>query len=207
MRIMGLVCALLLLFLAGPAQAETYEMKLGHFLPAGHPMGQYIQSWADDLRTRSDGQLDIQVFPSAQLGPMPDYYDMVRRGQMDIGWILHGATSDRFPLTGLIDIPYTIGSAEIGNLVVNDPAVRKYLDPEHRGVKVLYLFTHPPAQLHTRGKAVRMPADAEGLRIRFPSAGGSTPHRHGRKSSEIHHRRGGDRLRRGRDCLQAGRFD
>ena len=170
MRLSGFVCALLLLSLASPAQAQTYEMKLGHFLPAGPPMGKYIQSWADELRTRSDGQLDIQVFPSAQLGPMPDYSDMVRRGQMDIGWILHGATSDRFPLTGLIDIPYTIGSAEIGNRVLNDPAVRKYLDPEHRGVKVLYLFTHPPAQLHTRGKAVRMPADAEGLRIRFPSA-------------------------------------
>jgi len=162
--------ALLWLLLTQPALAQLHELRLGHFLPAGHPMAQYLQTWADALRERSNGDLDIQIFPSAQLGPMPDYYDMVRRGQMDIGWILHGATSDRFPLTGLIDIPYTVGSAEIGTKVLNDPAVREYLDAEHRGVKVLYLFTHQPAQLHTRGKAVRLPADAEGLRVRFPSA-------------------------------------
>lgn len=165
---LSVLLVLLGVYFTGPALGE--ELKLGHFLPAGHPMAQYLQAWADGLRERSNGELDIQVFPSAQLGPMPDYYDMVRRGQMDIGWILHGATSDRFPLTGLVDIPYTVGSAEIGTKVLNDPAIREYLDAEHRGVKVLYLFTHQPAQIHTRGKAVRLPADAQGMRIRFPSA-------------------------------------
>lgn len=169
MRITALVLAVFM-GLSGSVVAQTHELRLGHFLPAGHPMGVYLQAWADSLRERSEGALDIQVFPGAQLGPMPDYYDMVRRGQMDIGWILHGATSDRFPLTGLIDIPYTVGSAEIGTRVLNDPAVREYLDAEHRGVKVLYLFTHQPAQFHTRGQAVRLPEDAQGLRVRFPSA-------------------------------------
>ncbi|XWN34088.1 MAG: TRAP transporter substrate-binding protein [Devosia sp.] len=156
---------------ASPVRAEdSVSLKLGHFLPAGHPMAKYLQTWADELEEGTNGGISIDVFPGAQMGPVPEYYDMTRKGIIDIGWILHGATSDRFPLTGLIDIPFTVDSAVHGTRILNDPALREHLDPEHRGVKVLYLFTHQPAQIHTAGKAVETPEDLEGLRIRFPSA-------------------------------------
>lgn len=149
---------------------ESVNFKLGHFLPAPHPMAKYLEGWAAELGDKSDGRINIDVFPGGQMGPVPEYYDMTRRGVIDIGWILHGATSDRFPLTGLIDIPFTVDSAVHGTRILNDPAMREKLDPEHRGVKVLYLFTHQPAQIHTAGKAVTTPSDLDGLRIRFPSA-------------------------------------
>ncbi|MEM8662856.1 MAG: TRAP transporter substrate-binding protein, partial [Pseudomonadota bacterium] len=174
MRVLfGAVAALALatLPIIGAASAQdSVNMKLGHFLPAPHPMAKYLESWAETLAKESDGRLKIDVFPGGQMGPVPEYYDMTRKGVIDIGWILHGATSDRFPLTGLIDIPFTVDSAVHGTRILNDPAMREHLDPEHRGVKVLYLFTHQPAQIHTAGKAVATPADLEGLRIRFPSA-------------------------------------
>lgn len=164
-------CATLLLWLSlsGIALAQNLTLRLGHMAPAMHPMAVYLERWAETLRRQSDGTLDIQIFPGGQLGPMAGYYDQVRQGQMDIGWILHGATSDRFPLTGLAEIPFTAGSAEIATRMLNDPAVRAQLDPEHRGVKVLYLFTTAPTNLHTQGRAVAHPDDARGLRIRFAS--------------------------------------
>ena len=51
-----------------------------------------------------------------------------------------GATPGRFPLTELVQVPYLVGSAEIGTKVLNDSELRsKYLDAEHKGVKVLLL--------------------------------------------------------------------
>ena len=51
-----------------------------------------------------------------------------------------------------------------------DPDLRaKYLDAEHRGVKVLLLFTHQPGNVHTTKKAIRTVEDMRGLRIRFAS--------------------------------------
>ena len=149
---------------------EKFELKLGHYVPAGHFFSQYLENWADTLRERSDGRLDVTIFHGAQMGPTPRYYDMARTGVVDIAWILHGATPGRFPLTELINLPYLVGSAEIGTKVLNDPAVRAYLDGEHEGVKVLYLLTHQPGNLHTREKPVRTPADMEGMRIRFAAA-------------------------------------
>jgi TRAP-type C4-dicarboxylate transport system substrate-binding protein len=154
---------------AAVAQDE-FELKLGHYVPAGHFFSQYLERWADTLRERSDGRLEITIFPGAQMGPTPRYYDMAREGVVDIAWVLHGATPGRFPLTELINLPFLVGSAEIGTKVLNDPALRAYLEPEHEGVKVLYLLTHQPGNLHTRETPVRTPADMEGLRVRFAAA-------------------------------------
>ena len=152
------------------AAQDKFELKLGHYVPAGHFFSRYLENWANALREQSDGRLDIAVFPGAQMGPTPRYYDMARTGVVDIAWILHGATPGRFPLTELINLPYLVGSAEIGAKVLNDPAVRARLEPEHEGVKVLYLFTHQPGNLHTREKPVRSPADLQGMRVRFAAA-------------------------------------
>ena len=87
-----------------------------------------------------------------------------------MSWFLHGATPGRFPLTELTHLPYVVGSAEIGTKVINDPQVRgKYLDAEHRGVKVLMLLTHQPGNIHTAKKPVRATEDMRGLRSEVES--------------------------------------
>lgn len=164
----GLFAALLV---AGPVSAqETYELKMAHYVPPGHFFSKYLADWAKDLEEQSDGRLQIEIFDSAQMGPTPRYFDFARTGVADITWWLHGATPGRFPLTELINTPFLVGSAEIGTKVLNDPEVREYLDKEHEGVKVFYLLTHQPGNLHTAGKPVREPSDLQGMRIRFAAA-------------------------------------
>jgi TRAP-type transport system periplasmic protein len=73
-------------------------------------------------------------------------------------------------MTEVIQLPYLVGSAEIGTKVLNDAELRgKYLDAEHKGVKVLVLFTHQPGIVHTTKKPIRRVEDMKGLRIRFGS--------------------------------------
>ena len=152
------------------AAQDKFELKLGHYVPAGHFFSRYLENWANALREQSDGRLDIAVFAGAQMGPTPRYYDMARTGVVDIAWVLHGATPGRFPLTEIVNLPYMVGSAEIGTKVLNDAELRaKYLDAEHRGVKVLMLFTHQPGNVHTTKKPIRTQADMKGMRIRFAS--------------------------------------
>jgi len=73
-------------------------------------------------------------------------------------------------LTEVVQVPYLVGSAEIGTKVLNDAELRsKYLDAEHRGVKVLLLLTHQPGNVHTTKKPIRAIDDMKGLRLRFAS--------------------------------------
>ena len=157
--------------IAADAHAQQkYEMKLAYFVGDQHAMSRWLIKWSETLEKRSNGRIVVKRFPGAQMGPVPQHYDFARTGQAEVSWFLHGATPGRFPLTELIQLPYLVGSAEIGTKVLNDKELReKYLDAEHRGVKVLLLLTHQPGNVFTTKKPIRTTEDMKGLRIRFAS--------------------------------------
>jgi TRAP-type transport system periplasmic protein len=156
---------------AGAVQAQQkMDMKLAYFVGDQHAMSQWLIKWSEGLEKGSGGRIAVKRFPSAQMGPTPGHYDFARTGQADVAWFLHGGTPGRFPLTEIINLPFMAGSAEIGTKVLNDPGLRaKYLDAEHKGLKMLMLFTHQPGGPHTTKKAIRNLDDFKGLRLRFAS--------------------------------------
>lgn len=152
------------------AGAQPIELKLAYFVGDQHAMSQWLIKWANNLEKDSGGRITVKRFPGSQMGPVQQHYDFVRTGQADVAWFLHGATPGRFPLTELVQVPYLVGSAEIGTKVLNDSELRsRYLDAEHKGVNVLLLLTHQPGNVHTTKKPIRTVEDMKGLRIRFAS--------------------------------------
>lgn len=166
--LMGTLAALAVGFAPTTGAQEKYEMKVAYFVNDQHPMSQWIIKWTDRLEQGSKGRIVAKRFPGGQMGPTPQHYDFARTGTADVSWFLHGGTPGRFPLTDLSNLPFLIGSAEIGVKVLNDPELRgKYFDAEHKGVKVLMLFTHQPGQMHLTKKQVSKLEDLKGVRVRF----------------------------------------
>jgi TRAP-type transport system periplasmic protein len=173
------------LALALPAQAQQpIEVKVAAFVGAQHFMSKWLVGWGEKLEKASNGRLVFKHFPGASMGPVPAHYDLAASGRAEVSWFLHGGTPGRFPLTELTHLPYVVGSAEIGTKTINDAELRgKYLDPEHKGVKVLLLLTHQPGNINTTKKPVRATEDIRGMRIRpssptvgsFITALGGTP--------------------------------
>lgn len=133
--------------MAAPAvrAQQKIELKLAYFVGDQHAMSQWLIRWSDNLEKQSGGRISVKRFPGSQMGPVQQHYDFVRTGQADVAWFLHGSTPGRFPLTEIVQLPYLVGSAEIGTKVLNDAELRaKYLDAEHKGVKVLLLLTRAP---------------------------------------------------------------
>jgi len=166
-----LLAAAALLCVSAPVMAQDkFEVKVAEFVGAQHFMTKWIMQWGEKLEKASNGRLVFKHFPNAQMAATPAHYDLARTGQADVSWFLHGGTPGRFPLTEIAHLPYMVGSAEIGTKVLNDAELRaKYLDAEHKGVKVLILFTHQPGNVHTTKKPIRTADDMKGLRIRFSS--------------------------------------
>ena len=170
-KIIGLMSGVALLAATGFVNSvSATELKIAHFVTPKNSYSKWIAGWAKELEAKSKGELKVKVFPGAQMGPPPKYYDIVRRGQADITWMVHGFTPGRFPLTEISNLPYMVQSAEVGARMLNDTTLRsKYLDKEHKGVKPLMLWTHQPGVLHLAKKAVHRIEDMKGLRIRFAS--------------------------------------
>jgi TRAP-type C4-dicarboxylate transport system substrate-binding protein len=158
-------------FMSQPASAQdSYTLTYSDFLPAVHQQHSVTTAeWAAELEERSNGRLKLQLFPAGQIGSVADQYDIARRGDADIAFILHGLPAGRFPLIELTHLPFIFESAEQATMTLND-LLPEYLEAEHRGVKVLYLLAHAPGLVHTTNTPVRTPEDMEGLRIRHPSA-------------------------------------
>lgn len=156
---------------AGQAVAqEKLEMKLAYYVGDQHAMSQWLVRWSETLEKRSGGRISVKRFPGATMGPTPGHYDFARTGQADVSWFLHGGTPGRFPLTEIVNLPFLVGSAEIGTKVLNDAELRsKWLDAEHKGTRVLMLFTHQPGGPHMSKKPIRTLDDFKGQRIRFAS--------------------------------------
>jgi TRAP-type C4-dicarboxylate transport system substrate-binding protein len=167
----GIVIACAAAALSAPALAqEKFEVKVAEFVGPQHFMTKWLVQWGEKLEKASGGRLAFKHFPNSQMAPTPAHYDLARTGQADVSWFLHGGTPGRFPLTEVSNLPYMVGSAEIGTKVLNDAQLRaRYLDAEHKGVKVLLLLTHQPGNVHTTKKAIRTADDMKGLRIRFSS--------------------------------------
>lgn len=166
------VTAAAALALAGAAGADdaVYRLKLSHYAPpVHHQHAVTFVGWAKELDERSGGRLQLEIYPAEQLGKLSQQYNLVRRGDVDIAFFMHGTPAGRFPLMELTHLPLLFKSAEQASQVLM-ALVPEYLAAEHKGVKILYLFGHSPGVIHTRSRPVHRPEDLQGLRIRHPSS-------------------------------------
>jgi TRAP-type C4-dicarboxylate transport system substrate-binding protein len=149
---------------------DVYTLKLSHYAPSVHHQHAVtFVAWANELEERSGGRLRLDIYPAEQLGKMSQQYNLVRRGDVDIAFFMHGTPAGRFPLMELTHLPLLFRSGEQASQVLMS-LVPEYLAAEHKGVKILYLFGHSPGVIHTRSRPVHRPEDLQGLRIRHPSS-------------------------------------
>ncbi len=169
MKLVNWCAAAAIAVMGTAAAAETHTLTVATFVTPKHGMSQWIEKWAAGLTEKSGGRLEFEIRHGAQMGPPPAYYDLAANGQADITWVLHGATPGRFKVTEVSNMPFLFCSAEQATQVINDDRVRSLIDAEHRGVKVLTTFMHPPGQINMKGSAVLSLDDLKGKALRPPS--------------------------------------
>jgi len=168
-------------FISPASASQTYELKVSSYLPPNHTINREVTRWAEDLKQKSDGRLILKLFPSSQMGPVNRQFDLARTGVADMAYVLQGATPGRFALTELAQYPTLIPNGKVGSQAMMD--IRDLLEPEYKGVKVLYFMSTPPVPLLMAKKDVTSIDQMKGLRIRHPgtvyasliSALGATP--------------------------------
>lgn len=166
----ALALAVAALGLAAPAPAQEIKLKLSHYLPAEHPHHQQVVGpWTEEVRKRTNGRVEITVFPGASLCPSLKQYECARDGIADLAWGVTGWTPGRFPMTSVIELPFMHRTAAVGSQILADLA-DKYLRKEYDDTHLLYLHAHPAAHLHTHTRLIRTLEDLKGMRLRVPTA-------------------------------------
>ncbi|MGD8242085.1 MAG: TRAP transporter substrate-binding protein [Desulfobacterales bacterium] len=147
-------------YAADPAIKLTYSI----FFPPSHGQCQAAVAWAEEIGKRTNGRVQIQVFPAGTLTKAKQCYDGVVNGISDIGMSVFAYTRGRFPVMEALDLPLGYPSGLVATRTAN-AFYEKFQPKELSQVKLLYLHAHGPGLLHTKRPVPTM-ADLEGMKIR-----------------------------------------
>jgi TRAP-type transport system periplasmic protein len=148
------------------ATAQTV-LTLSSWVPPTHTLTESQKAWCEELSTRTSGQIKCNALPRAVAAP-PATFDAVRNGLVDLSFTVHGYTPGRFTHTQMVEVPFLGDSAEATS-VAFQRMYQKYpqFAEEHKGVKVLAVFTHGPGlALNTKRPVTKM-EDLAGMKWRI----------------------------------------
>lgn len=141
-------------------------LTVSSWLAPTHTASVSQQKWCEALEREAKGTLKCNILPKAVVAP-PGTFDAVRDGLADISYTVEGYTPGRFVFTQMAEFPFLGDSAEVTS-VAYSRVYQKHLVPagEHRGVKVLGVFTHGPGIIFNSKKPVNSSADVSSLKFR-----------------------------------------
>lgn len=147
----------------------TITLKYANFPPATTFPCVQMERWSKEVEKRTNGRVKVQTFPGGTLLPAKNIFDGVIAGTADIGNFAMSYQPGRFPVSEAIDLPIGFTSAKAASLALFD-LIEKYKPKEFEKVKVLTLFTCPPADIMSK-MPIRSLAELKGMELRASGTG------------------------------------
>lgn len=159
---------------ADGAQCEPRSIRVAMIRTANDPGTIAAQELAERVAERTDGDLDIQIFPDSQLGDMNDAYAGVASGEIDVYYetiSTYSALAGAEAFTALT-VPFLWDSYEQFKAVLDTEEFAELFDEaaEATGVRVVEASGDNEPRALTASRPVETPADMEGLKIRIADA-------------------------------------
>lgn len=161
------VTAGLIMSLAATANAET-TIRLDSWISPKHPQNaKVIPTWAKNVEKASNGRIKVKVTYPPRTHPKT-MFDRARTGVADVTWSFHGYIPGRFLVTQIVELPGLDASAYEAS-VAYQKIHEKYLAKanEHKGVKLLAVFSHGPGVIHSKKRITSM-SQFKGMKVRTP---------------------------------------
>jgi len=170
-RVLAAVAAALALGGAAlPAAAQT-KLKWAHLYETTHPYHRWATWAADEIKKRTAGRYEIQVFPASTLGKQTELNQGLLMGTIDIASSSTSFAAQAFPRIGVGYYPYTFrDAAHLLKFAKSD--VFAELAEGYRkktGVQIVSM-TYYGTRHSTSNKPFKSCDEMKGLKIRVPDA-------------------------------------
>ena len=151
------------------AGTQKISIRLAHFFPTANPLHQAAVKLAEVAAKKSDGVLDIQVFPAGQLGDDKAQFEQVRLGGVQMAIGSSGILAQTIAAYDIFEAPYLFDDEKHFAKVIRSP-IREELSErliKAAGVRTPSLGFGGFRNVFTK-KRVAALADLKGMRIRTP---------------------------------------
>ena len=162
------VAALLPGLLATPALAQT-KLKWAHVYETSEPYHTQSVWAAEEIKKRTNGKFEIQVFPASSLGKETDINQGMLLGTVDM--IISGPSfaARSYPRLGIAYYPFIFRDGEHLLAYSKSAVFKEMIDGfrEKTGIQIL-AYTYYGARMTTSTKPFTDCAGMKGLKIRVP---------------------------------------
>jgi tripartite ATP-independent transporter DctP family solute receptor len=175
MWIAALIGLFVLTSLSGiaPAQEKKYTARLADILSPDHPHTRTWVYFAEKVKEKTNGRVEIQVFHSGQLGQTKDLYLGMQMGSVELAKVPTSFSGEWIPEVYVFDLPYLFNGREEMWRVFKSSVGAKFFNeiyPKQNLVGMMWA-DDGGRSIYTVNKPVRKPEDLKGLKIRVqPSA-------------------------------------
>lgn len=153
----------------GEGSGETITWKMGHLSNENHQWHKTAEKFAELANEKTDGQLEIEIYPNEQLGSETEVLNGIEAGTVDM--TISGETMQNWaPEAALMAVPYAFNGQEHLQTVVEGEIGEEIETSvkENVGVTPLYYHIRAPRNL-TSNKPIKTPEDLEGFKMRVPN--------------------------------------
>lgn len=167
--LMAVLVATMFFSVNGNVLAKNYVLKLGILSAAGGLEDQAVQKIAAVAAEKSDGQLEIQVFPAAQLGNFISQMESLAMGTQamlwgDLGWLGNFVKDYQIQI-----MPYTFRSqAHLDKFMDSPIALELEKQLADKGYLLLSKHAYQLPKVTVSKKPIFNPDDLVGIKMRLP---------------------------------------
>ena len=163
------IAVLMMVAFAGPASAQyKATMKFGSTQTLDHPYMIGAQKFADLIKERTNGRIQIKLYPSSQLGKGErEMCEGLQTGAVELLVTSTGPLGGFSPSINILDFPYLFRDFDHVDAVMDGPIGRKLLnDFEKSGLKGFAIWENGFRHLTNAKRQVKKVEDGKGLKIR-----------------------------------------
>ena len=162
-----LAAAALAVALPGLAQAQAMKLTLGHGAAPGNPRHEAAVKFAETLKAKTAGRIEVQVAPSAQLGDDAAMVTAVRTGALDMTANSQGAVSVAVPEYAAYGMPFMFSTPAQAFKLLDGPLGQELAQKSaDKGMVVLGYWDNGIRHMTNSKRDVKEPGDLKGLKMR-----------------------------------------
>lgn len=154
------------------AHAQRYLLNFGHYAPDTHPMGQSARRFAELVKHRSRGQLEIRLVPQSQLGSIQEMFEATQVGSLDITLAPVAYLRSISPKMDVLEVPFLFRNFQEADRIldVRSRIGQQLIDELRRGnMEGLAFWEMGFRNISTSRRPIKGPWDLKGLKIRVYS--------------------------------------
>ncbi|UFJ40296.1 C4-dicarboxylate TRAP transporter substrate-binding protein [Brevibacillus humidisoli] len=152
------------------AEGKTYVVNIAYGNQPGEPIDKLANKWKELAAERSNGQLELKLFPSSQMGSEKDVVEQAIMGNNVVILTGYDFLMDYVPDLGILTAPYlTEDFDDLFYLTTTDWFQDLESQLNNKGVDIVTTNTIYGKRHLMTVKEVKTPEDLAGMKIRVPN--------------------------------------